>query len=432
MENWVPPQMAHARAQLEAMLEQLEKKKIDLVAVPWPEIEKSVAKLLMGPFRIDRPEHHVVAMGLASAWGERLAKEHGAFWFPNRDAPEAASLGFPEALIMLSPYGGVMDALMSSKLERLNDVSQDIRTSLAKVKFSPQAQAAGPMRLGPADYQRLFDPGFVQLVLMDVAKASTGWNMTGPRLSSELRDALSRVGSRLPPEVKQQLEAQLLGAMQRLDPAKPLIDQVERAPRVAELVAQLWGTQETSGAAPEEFWEDVVFPTLFIGTPAAFPKLEGEELDLLKRGVDPYFLYLEVVPHQFPSPEEALLGAFPADALDVLAPALAKGGNPRLVKVSTEAIKAAVAAFDPAKTKDAVSRFIAHVHAQMGTTGPTTPQGDAAQMFDAALVLLADVKKAVSAGGELCVRRLTEGEAGGEAAMVQLRQALQGPRIILA
>lgn len=432
MDNLVPPQMVQARAQLEALLEQVEKKKVDLLTTPWAELEKSVIKLLLGPFRVDRPEHQVVALGIASAWGERLMKEHGAFWFPNRDAPEGASIGFPEALIMLSPYGGVVEALLSSKLERLGEVTQDIRTSLAKVKFSPQAAATGPMRLGPADYQRLFDPGFVQLVAMDSAKAATGWNMTGPRIGSELRDGLSRIGSRLPAEVKQQLEAQLLGALQRLEPSKPLIAQVERAPRVAELVAQLWGTKEATGAAPEEFWEDVVFPTLFIGAPASFPKLEGEELELLKRQVDPYFLYLEVVPHQYPAPEESLLGAFPGNALDVLAPELGKVGSPRLVKVTTDSIKAAVAAFDPAKTKEAVSRFCALAHEQSGAKGPATPQGDAAQMFEAALALLGDLKKALAAGGELCVRRLTEGEASGEPAMTALRSALQGPRIILA
>jgi|CXWL01.1.fsa_nt_gi hypothetical protein len=432
MDNLVPPQMAQARAQLEALLEQVEKKKVDLVTAPWAEIEKSAVKLLLGPFRLDRPEHHVVALGVAAAWGERLMKEHGAFWFPNRDAPEGASIGFPEALIMLSPYGGVVEALLASKLERLQEVTQEIRTSLAKVKFSPAAAASGPMRLGPADYQRLFDPGFVQLVAMDAAKAATGWNLTGPRIASELREGLVRIGSRLPAEVKQQLEAQLLGALTRLDPSKPLIDQVERAPRVAELVAQLWGTKESTGAAPEEFWEDVVFPTLFIGAPAAFPKLEGEELELLKRQVDPYFLFLEVVPHQYPAPEEALLGAFPGNALDVLAPQLSKVGSPRLVKVTTDSIKAAVAAFDPAKTQEAVARFCAQAHEQAGTKGPAAPQGDAAQMFEAAVVLLTDLKKTMAAGGDLCVRRLTEGEAGGEAPMVALRAALQGPRIILA
>lgn len=427
----IPPQLLQAKAQLEALLEKVENKKIDLVATPWAELEKSVIKVLMGPFRLDKPEHHVVALGLAAAWGDRLMKEQQAFWFPNRDAPEGASLGFPDALIMLSPFGGVVEALLSAKLERLSEVTQSLRASVAKAKFSPRASSA-PMRLGPADYQRLFDPGFVQLLSVDTARVTTGLNMTGPRLGSEVRDALGRVSNRLPAEVKQQLETQLVGAMQRLQPDKPLIDQIDGAPRVAELVAQLWGTKEGTGAAPEEFWQEVVFPLMFIGAPSSFPKLEVDEAELLKRQVDPFFLFLEIVPYTYPAPGDGLLGVFPGDSLDVLVPQLAKVGSPRLVKVNGEPIKTALSAFDAAKTKEAVSQFVAQARQQAGAAGPNVPGGDAAQMFEAALMLLTDLKKVAAAGGDLCVRRLTESEAGGDGAMMQLRSALQGPRIILA
>jgi hypothetical protein len=53
-------------------------------------------------------------------------------------------------------------------------------------------------------------------------------------------------------------------------------------------------------------------------------------------------------------------------------------------------------------------------------------------MLQAALLLLADLKRAVTeTQGMLCLRRLTEAEAKSEQALALVRRALQGGRIIL-
>src|SRR5438270_2629706 len=110
MEMPVPPELEQARRQVEAAMEQVEKRKVDLMTEGWDEIEKVAIKLLGGPFKVDQPQHHLVALGLAAAFGSRLGKEFNAFWFPSRESPEGAAIGFPEALIMLSPFGAVLDA----------------------------------------------------------------------------------------------------------------------------------------------------------------------------------------------------------------------------------------------------------------------------------------------------------------------------------
>ena len=101
----------------------------------------------------------------------------------------------------------------------------------------------------------------------------------------------------------------------------------------------------------------------------------------------------------------------------------------RLIKVGLESIKGPLEKFDAAKTRDAIARFGAYLK----TLGGAGDQGaaEAEQMLGAALNLLEDLKKVVLSGKDVYVRRLTEAEAGAESAMSQLRQALQGPRIIL-
>ncbi len=198
------------------------------------------------------------------------------------------------------------------------------------------------------------------------------------------------------------------------------------------MMGLIFGASSASGSAPEEFWVEVALPLLFVGAPEKFPELDEEELAAAKQGVHPLFLFLDVVPFQFKSPEEeGLLGAFPGDSLTLPDKAFDVGGSVRLIGVGLSAVKPALEAFSPAKTKDALARFSKHLEAKTGQV-KSVNASEADQMFDAALILLEDLQKVVKSGHQVCVRRLTEAEAASEPALMQVRQAAQGPRIILS
>ena len=423
-----PPQLDSAFQQVSTVLAQVAGKPVDLVKDSWADIEQSVIKLLGGPFDPAQQEHQVIALGLAAAMGERLHAEFQAFWFPYRETPEGASLGFPEALIMLAPFGAVVDALAAGKLEKVEEVNKSIRTSLAQAKFGAGA-AAQPMRLGPEDYMRLFDPGFVQVVGVDAAKLKQAWDSAPEKITIDVRDAINRA-ARLPPELKKQLEQQLLGALQRLEGGKPIITQAARAPRVVETVGMLAAATTNTGPAAEEFWQEVVMPLLFVGAPASFPPLDDEELAAAKQGIDPLFLFLDVVPFQFKAPEDGLLGAFPE--LEVPAPEFRNSTQVRLIKVKPDSVKEALAAFDQQKTRDAIKRFADLLKEKGGAVAEPKGAQEAKTMLDAAMTLLTELKQSVASGKDLYVRRMTEAEAASEPALAQVRQALSGPRIILS
>lgn len=423
-----PPQVEVAVRNLSEALQKAEARPVDLLTESWGAIEKGVIKLLHGPFKPQEPEHQMIALGLAGVVGDRLHRDHQAFWFPYRETPEGASLGFPDALIMLAPFGAVIDALSVGKLERLDEVLKTIRTSLAQTKFG--VASGQPMRLGPEDYMRLFDPGFVQVVGVDAAKLQQAWALTPERWAVDLRDAIQRA-PRLPAEVKKQLEHQLVGAVQKLEPGKSLVSQAGRAPRVVETVGLLASATTSTGAAAEEFWHEMVMPLLFAGAPASFPPIDEEEIEAAKKGVDPLFLFVDVVPFQFKAPDEGLLGAF--SELSVPAPEFRGIAQLRLIKVGADSIKDALAAFDAEKTKDAIKRFGDYLRTHGGVaTASDTAGPEAKGMLDAAMMLLTDLKQAVAGGKELYVRRMTEAEAASEQALAQVRQALSAPRIILS
>lgn len=426
----VPPHVNAAQDQVAAALQQAEGKPVDLEKAPWGDIEKAAIKVLGGAFQAQKPEHQMLALGLAGALALRLNAEHQAFWFPNRDAPEGASLGFPDALIMLSPFGAVMDALGQGKLSKLEELSGEIRRSLASVRFSPTAGAQPQGKLAMEDYQRLFDPGFLQFTVLDPTKGKNTFEAKPEQLARDIREALGRTQPPLPAEARQQFEGQIVGSLQRLEPGKPLSEQIERAPRVVELMGHLFATVGGTGSAPEEFWQDLVLPLLFIGAPDSFPPVDEDEVGAFNQGADPLALFVDVVPYAQPAPEEGLLGAFDVGDLGLPHPSFAKVGAVRLIRLSTAKVKPLLERFDADKTRDALKRFTAYLEQKAGKKAAPSPQGE--EMLNAALTLLTDLRRSVvGTPGDLCLRRLTEAEAASEQALALVRKALSAPRIIL-
>jgi len=325
-----------------------------------------------------------------------------------------------------------VDALSQGKLTRLDELAADIRRSLAQVKFQAGPAQMGVPKPGPEEYQRLFDPGFLQFVVLDPAKSRETLDGRTDALARNIREALGRTQPPLPPEARQQFDGQILMALQRLDPAQSLAQQLEKAPRLGELLAHLCATVGGTGSAPEEFWQELVLPLLFIGTPTSFPPLDDEEKEAFKQGAEPLALFVEVVPYAQPAPEEGLLGAFDMEDLGLPHPAFGKVGALRLVQLNATKLKPLLEQFDPDRTRDAVARFTAYLEKEAGAPTVAAPP-QAAEMMNAALTLLADLKRSVTEGkGELCLRRLTEAEAASEQALALVRKAMHGPRIILA
>jgi hypothetical protein len=426
-----PSHLDAALTQLAASLARVEGKPVDPLLAPWPEVEAGVIKLLGGPYRPERPEHQLVALGLAAAFGQRLVASDKAFWFPMREAPEGAMLGFPEAMLMLSPFTSVTDALGRAQLARLDDVTKDVRRALAEARFALTSGA--PVRLSPADYARLFDPSFLQFLALDKRRMDELWAARPDRLARDFRDALGRAGPRLPAEARTQLEQQLLGALGRLDAAKSLGEQLEQAPRLSELLVDLFAGTHRTGSAPDEFWEDAVFPLLFIGVPDSFPPLDAEEVRAAQQGADPLLLFLDTVPYREPAPEDAVLGVFDVEKVGLVHPGLGRTGVPRLLSVDVERLGRLLAAFDVRATSEALARFGVYLSEKAGK--PVQASAPGKQMEDAALALLSEFKTLLAAAGSgfaLAMRRLTEAEALSDATLAPVRQALQGPRIILA
>lgn len=394
-------------------------KPVDLTKDPWAEIEKGVARVLGGPFTPSREDHQVIALGLSVALAQRLIASQEAFYFPYRDSPEGVALGFPQALVMLSPYASVVDGLANANLDKLTSVEKEIALALGKVKFSG---AVTRPALTSEDYRRMFDASFVQLLSVDAAKLETLRSHTSTRLALELREAISRRPGVIPKE----LEAQIVSSFSSVDPSTPLLQQARAHPRLAELAVILFATETSTPPGGDEFWSDIVFPLLFIGAPATFPPLEDEQRRAVTAGVDVRYLFIDTVPYQTPSADEdGFLGAFAPDHIIPLTPDF--DASSRLIALDANDIAPALAKFDAAQSASALERFQKFA----GQTAKAASDSDV--IFTTALRLITDCKAMATSPGRLfCARRMTEAEAATDAAFGELRKAVSGPRIILA
>lgn len=424
----VPPSVELAYQQLTEGFKQVGLRDVDPMKAPWSELEPGIARLLGGPLQLQNPQHQAVVLGVSAILGKRLAAEDGGFWAPNRESPDGMIMGFPDAIIMLSPFGAAMDALARAQLGQLDQLQKEVRTALGRARLS--LAGGGAPRLGPQDYERLFDPAFLQFVVLEQAKLKEAWEEPVGTLTRNLREALDRPGTPLSPEVKKQLEGQLLGALTSLDPQKGLMQQLNVAGRLVELAAHLVASTEPTRPAPEEFWAAVAFPLLFIGAPESFPPLDEEETQAARQGVDPLFLYLDVVPFQHSAQDEGLLGAFGEE--DIGLPHEAMGGlSPlRLLTVKMERIAGPLEKFNAVASRTAFHRFCEHVNQKAGAQLNATASD---QVLNEAFALIDELKKVWEARskGPVALRRMTEAEAAGEPALAAVRKALTGPRLIL-
>jgi len=436
-----PSHIEAALSQLVLLLKTAEKREVDYLNASWGDIEKSVIKVLSGAFKVSKPEHQLIALGLAAVLGEKLLHAHKGFWFSNSDSAAGASLGFADAIIVLSPFEAVLDALSLANLGKLDELAKNVSNSLSSARMASGIPVLGAPKLDASLYERLFDPSFIQMMSLDMEKAEATWKRLPSQLMQELKDALSRIGSTFPAELKTHMENQFQAVFGSMEPHKPVGAQWERHGQTCELVARLWAGAVSTGPVSEEFWDDVVFPLLFAGFPETFPPLEDEILDAARQGIPALYIFLEVVPYAWPSPEDgALLGAFAKSGIRPLSPNASAGNALRMLSVDCAFLHKPLSEFDGEKLQATLARFSDYLQEKAGgrplevLDKEASKNTDTQTVVDSAIRLLGDLRNLLAPHAKpstVFIRRLTEAEADVEGAFELIRKSLQGPKLIL-
>ena len=274
---------------------------------------------------LDLPGHRELWFNFGAWIGDALRLRHGGHWLILGDEPKTWRLGFSKVLLEVVPHtfaeqllrmGPGLAKKMVSEIERLritHDEQKDKDEGVDIDRFTPQ------------HYFRMHTMPLGQWMVMDLALLDRLWNRAAARdLVKEVRKAAKRLG-----EANQPVVDKVIEALGQANQDQPLSGQTgDRG--LFEAVAQIVALRRTTAPIAMDVIESYVMPAMHIGIPDKFPPLDDDDLAQLRRGIELFALFVDIIPHKYQADDEGFLGAIPHDdLLDPVPRPLQPRGRPR-------------------------------------------------------------------------------------------------------
>jgi hypothetical protein len=145
--------------------------------------------------------------------------------------------------------------------------------------------------------------------------------------------------------------------------------------------------------------ERVVMPAMHVGMPETFPPLDEDDLGNLRKGVELFAFFVDVIPHKYQADDAGFLGTIPHEQLttpyaDRNVLEIGKGD---WVVVNPTHFAPMLAEFDPQKLLDKYDEFVKYV----GSI-PDAPRrrDDGRLLAETAIRALADLKICVATAAQ--------------------------------
>ena len=159
-------------------------------------------------------------------------------------------------------------------------------------------------------YIRLHTVPLGQWMSMDFARLAKLWN---DEPVTNLIEALKESGPRLGPQ-NQQIVEQVIQAISKAKQDQPIAKQTNDR-GLFEAIAQIVALRRATAPVAIDILERVVMPALHVGLPEKFPPLDEDDLANLRKGIELFAFFVEVVPHKFQADDEGFLGTIPHEQL---------------------------------------------------------------------------------------------------------------------
>jgi hypothetical protein len=159
-------------------------------------------------------------------------------------------------------------------------------------------------------YIRLHTVPLGQWMAMDFARLAKLWN---EEPVAKLIEAIKEAGPRLGPQNMPIVE-QVVAAITRANQEQPIAKQTtDRG--LFEAIAQIVSLRRATAPVAIDILERVVMPAMHVGLPEKFPPLDEDDLGNLRKGIELFAFFVEVVPHKFQADDEGFLGTIPHEQL---------------------------------------------------------------------------------------------------------------------
>jgi flagellar motor protein MotB len=243
-------------------------------------------------------------------------------------------------------------------------------------------------------YIRLHTVPLGQWMSMDFANLAKLWNESPvSALITELREK----GPRLGPQNAQIVE-QVVGALARANQDAPIAKQTgDRG--LFEAIAQIIALRRATAPIAIDILERVVMPAMHVGMPDKFPPLDEDDLANLRKGIEMFAFFVEVIPHKFQADDEGFLGTIPHEQLTTpyADRSVLEIGKGDWVVVNPAHFVPMLSEFDPQKLLDKYDEFVKYVRSL-----PDAPnrRDDGRMLAETAIRALADLKACVATAAQ--------------------------------
>ena len=276
-----------------------------------------------------KAEEHWEVWFTFGAWiGETIRRRHGGHWLLMGDDPHTWRIGFSKVFLEIAPFvfaeqllrmGTGATRKMVTEIERIREVHEDAEEKDGASRPASGNAASDQGRQGKREaldkfvaqhYIRLHTVPLGQWMSMDFVKLARLWNEAPV---TELIEALKESAPRLGPQNVQVVE-QVVAAISRANLTQPLAKQTNDR-GLFEAIAQIIALRRVTAPVAIDILERVVMPAMHVGLPEKFPPLDEDDLANLRKGIEMFAFFVEVIPHKYQADDEGFLGTIPHEQL---------------------------------------------------------------------------------------------------------------------
>jgi hypothetical protein len=274
--------------------------------------------------------------------------------------PKTWRVGFSKILLEIAPFQFAEQLIRmgSGALRKMVTEIERIRAQHNEQRDRDKGKEID--RFLAQHYVRMHTVPLGQWMALDFAKIQKLWAEAPVK---ELIAAIRESAPRLPPQNQPVIE-QVVAALSKANQDKPVIEQT-RDRGLFEAVAQIVGMRKVTAPIAIDILERVVVPALHVGVPEQFPPLDEDDLAALRKGVELFVFFVEVVPHKFQADDEGFLGSIPHE--DLSTPYADRKpleiGKGDWVVVNPRHFIPMLAELDPKKLLDKYDEFVKYVQA---------------------------------------------------------------------
>ncbi|HEU0033454.1 MAG TPA: hypothetical protein VFQ53_22635 [Kofleriaceae bacterium] len=329
------------------------------------------------------------------AWiGETMRRRHGGHWLLMGDDPHTWRIGFSKLLLEIAPFvfaeqllrmGSGATRKMVTEIERIRQLHED-----------QQERDDGKSldRFAAVHYIRMHTTPLGQWMSMDFNRLAKLWN---EEPVAKLIEAIQESGPRLGPQNAPVVQ-QVVAAISRAKQDEPIAKQTNDR-GLFEAIAQIVSLRHATQPVAIDILERVVMPAMHVGMPDKFPPLDDDDLGNLRKGIELFAFFVDVIPHKFQADDEGFLGTIPHDQLttpyaDRNVLEIGKGD---WVVVNPEHFIPMLQELDPQKLLDKYDEFVKYLRSV-----PDAPnrRDDGRMLAETAVRALADLKQCVGAAAK--------------------------------